>query len=183
MRLPFGPLFINVANGTDKLKPGLNFSLTDSVNGATATTGFVDELGKFTAELRPHGNLQPQVAIVLSRTAFKPEKEITLGTLRHEMRHAELDASALESARRGKSGSGQTTRESSEVLGYVEGFMTMFHLRRPAPSPAADDLAFAELLGAVSPLAKTEIVPWASAAAAVSKFVSKRAFADRTKGL
>jgi hypothetical protein len=161
-----GRLLINVSKGTDNLKPGLNFSLTNSVNDAAAATGVVDEKGKFTAEVRPHGSVQPQVAIVLSVAAFNIDKEITLGILRHEMIHAVHDASALESARQGKSGSGLTT-ESSEVLGYVEGFMTMFHLRRPAPSSEALDFAWFELLGVVSLSPKTGTVPWTHAARSV----------------
>jgi Domain of unknown function (DUF4157) len=158
---------INIVHGgktkCNDAKPGLNFSLDSGTWGANATTDFVDEQGNFGAKLRPPGSVQPQVAIVLSRSAFTPDKEEALGTLRHEMIHAEhhaKDASALQSARQGKPDPVPTRNvNSEEVLGYVEGFMTMFHLRHPAPSDA-NDPAFVELLGA---LETTKLLPWAYA--------------------
>lgn len=47
---------------------------------------------------------------------------------------------------------------NTEVLSYVEGFMTAFHLIDPAPAPR--DLIFFDLLGV---LETTKLLPWASA--------------------
>jgi hypothetical protein len=145
-------------------KPGLNFSLGNHDQwGAVASTGFVHADGKLSLELGKRGELQPEVVIVLSRSAFKREKEQTLAVLRHEMVHAEHDAedaSAMFRAdRKAKSGPVQTSLANSELLAYFEGFMTMFHLTHPAPS-AADHPAFVELLGAVD---TGDVHPWAEA--------------------
>ena len=143
-------------------KPGLNFSfLTSSQWGALGTTGFVNEQGKLGVELRGRGELQPEVAIVLCRSAFKREKEQTLAVLRHEMVHAEHDmedaAAALLSNPAARSGPIRTTTAKSELLAHVEGFMTMFHLAHPAPI-SIEHPAFQELLGALD---TGKITPWA----------------------
>jgi hypothetical protein len=159
---------INMVTGTKHTckdaRPGLNFSL-QSASGwggdATGTTGYVDDQGKFGVDPSTLGVPRPLVAIVLNRDAFTREKEKTLGVLRHEMVHAEhYSERAVEvSDPKAKSGRVETTRANTELLAYVEGFMTMFHLTHPPPTSDKDP-AFFELLGALS---TTEVFPWAEA--------------------
>jgi hypothetical protein len=157
---------INVVTGSEKTckdaKPGLNFSPLDGIGwGPRATTAFVDDSGALKAPLSARGSLQPELAIVLSRQAFKPDKEETLGILRHEMMHAKDDAEdaaqALRSNPSDTSPADRTSRAELELRGYIEGFMTMFHLTHPAPTSSKDP-AFVELLGALS---TDETFPWA----------------------
>jgi hypothetical protein len=159
---------INVVTGNkdtcNDAKPGLNFSPHDTAGwGANATTAPVDDQGKFGVKLSNRGTPQPAVAIVLSRGAFKREKEQTLGVLRHEMVHAEhfieAAAEAFLADPRAKSGPDMTSAANTELLAHVEGFMTMFHLTHPAPSSDKDP-AFFQLLGALS---TTKVFPWAVA--------------------
>ncbi len=161
---------INVVTGSKgncrDAKPGLNFTLGNSDQwGANASTSWVDDQGKFGVPLKARGALQPEVAIVLSRSVFKREKEQTLGILRHEMIHAEQDmedaAKALLSSPKDKSDPVMTSAANAELLGYVEGFMTMFHLTHPAPT-SSDHPAFVELLGALD-TGHGEVFPWAEA--------------------
>ena len=145
-------------------KPGLNFSLGNRDQwGADASTGFVHADGKLSLVLGKRGEPQPEVVIVLSRSAFKREKEQTLAILRHEMVHAEHDAedasAMFHSDPKAKSGPVQTSLANSELLAYFEGFMTMFHLTHPAPS-SPDHPAFVQLLGAVD---TGDVHPWAEA--------------------
>ena len=161
---------INVVTGSKDncrdAKPGLNFSVRNSDQwGANATTAFVDDQGKFGVKLRARRALQPEVAIVLSRSAFKREKEQTLGILRHEMVHAEHDmedaAKALLSDPKDKSDPVMTSAANTELLAHIEGFMTMFHLTHPAPT-SPDHPAFVQLLGALD-VGHRELLPWAEA--------------------
>lgn len=147
-------------------KPGLNFSMDSRDQwGANATTAFVDDAGKFGVTLRGRGAPQPEVAIVLTRSAFRHEKEQTLAILRHEMIHAEHDnedaAAMLLADRSAKEGPKATTDANTELLGYVEGFMTMFHLTHPAPTSSAHPV-FVELLGVLD-TGHGEVLPWADA--------------------
>ena len=161
---------INVVTGSKTdchdARPGLNLSLqSQSGWGANATTAFVDAQGKFGVKLNARGVGQPEVATVLTRSVFKREKEQTLATLRHEMIHAEHDtedaAKALGSDPRDRSAPDVTSRANSELLAYVEGFMTMFHLTDPAPT-SSNDPAFVQLLGVLD-VGKAEVLPWAEA--------------------
>lgn len=159
-------------------RPGLNFSMLDRDQwGANATTAFVDASGKFGVPLGPPGQPQPEVAIVLSRSVFRPEKEQSLGILRHEMIHAghDVDDAAtfalanpkvLKPAKGGKPPEGpkRTSDANSELQGYIEGFMTMFPLTRPAPVDPAHP-AFVELLGVLD--TGGGVLPWSEADASV----------------
>jgi hypothetical protein len=172
---------INVVTGSKTdchdAKPGLNLSLqSQSGWGANATTAFVDAQGKFGVKLNARGVAQPEVATVLTRSAFKREKEQTLATLRHEMIHAEHDnedaVKALRSDPRDRSAPDVTSRANSELLAYVEGFMTMFHLTNPAPT-SSNDPAFVQLLGVLD-VGKAEVLPWAEADPTVRSEASGR---------
>jgi hypothetical protein len=146
-------------------KAGLNLSMRTSDGwGANATTALIDlKTGKLGANLSPPGEVQPPIAIVLSRDAFKANKEETLGILRHEMIHAEHDdedtGAALAASRKDKKGPVRTSVANSELLGYLEGFMTMFHLAEPAPDDSKHP-AFIQLRGM---LTTKEANPWAEA--------------------
>jgi hypothetical protein len=77
------------------MKPGLNFSLEKSTE-AEGRTGYVNDQGDFGVGLSFTPDVpQPQVAIVLYRNAFEPEKERTLWVMRHELTHAEHDEDTL----------------------------------------------------------------------------------------
>ena len=163
---------INVVTGSKNTckdaRPGLNLSLLDEGQWeANASTGYVDDQGKFNVHLNPRGTIQPQVAIVLSRSAFRPEKEQTLAALRHEMVHAELDnedaTKALLSNSKDTSPPSMISAANSELLGYIEGFMTMFHLTHPAPDSSSHP-AFVELLGVIE---TRQTLPWEYADPAV----------------
>lgn len=166
------------------VKPGLNFSLHESTE-ANGTTGYVNDQGEFGVSLSfKAGTPQPEVAIILFRNAFKPEKDRTLWVLRHEMMHAEHDQEASDrveqwlSGSKAKAGKGSSSKAqflewlrkrrdiskfdlalieesavnlvagspNSEILSYVEGFMTSFHLTDPAPTDPNHPV-FLELLG------------------------------------
>lgn len=162
---------INVVTGTKltskDAKPGLNFSLADSRgwgDDATATTAYVDDRGNFGVKLNALGTLQPDVAIVLCRSAFLPDKEQTLGILRHEMVHVEdLNQTAVEtllSDPKAKSAPAVSSI-NTELRAYFEGFMTVFSLTDPAPT-SVDHPAFIQFLGALH-VANKDIFPWAQA--------------------
>jgi hypothetical protein len=156
---------INVARdarkGEKDIKPGLNFVANLSGHGET---GFVDGQGVFRGPELPRiqdGPL-PKVAIMLGPQAFHHGKDGALGTLRHEMKHAEHFQLMIDRlAKWRKSGTGGSfdawvDRETgigklersllegerkgntanTEVLAYVEGFINTFHLRHPALSTA-----------------------------------------------
>ena len=123
------------------------------------------------------GTVQHQIAIVLSRAAFKPDKEETLGILRHEMVHVEDYAEQSAQALRARPArtpptakeafaakkAARTADADSELRGYVEGFMTMFHLTHPPPT-SSNDPAFVELQGALD-TGHGELFPWEEASA------------------
>jgi hypothetical protein len=150
-------------------RPGLNFSLSSRDQwGANASTGFVDGSGKLGVPLVARGVPQPEVAIVLSMDVFQPDKEQSLGILRHEMIHAGHDAddasAFLHSSPSAKKGPVKTSDANSELLGYVEGFMTMFQLTHPAPTSLTHP-AFVELGGVLD--TGGGVHPWADADAGV----------------
>ena len=186
---------INVVDGSKttcrNARPGLNLSPLDQSGwGANATTTLIDETGKFGVAAAAPGTAQYLVAIVLSRSAFKADKEETLGILRHEMVHAEdyaeeaarnlrarppakpKTAKAAEAATMAAKQEATTANASSELRGYVEGFMTMFHLTHPAPTSSTQP-AFVELKGALD-TGHGELLPWAEASAAARADVMGR---------
>jgi hypothetical protein len=147
--------------GEKDIKPGLNFAYNLPSHGET---GFVDNKGAYHGPELPRttdGEL-PKIAIILGPKAFHHGKDGALGTLRHEMKHAEhfqLMIDRLAKWRKsGKGGSfdsyvdrekgiGKVERAllegerkgntaNTEVLAYVEGFINTFHLRHPALTTA-----------------------------------------------
>ncbi|WP_280829673.1 DUF4157 domain-containing protein [Mycobacterium sp. OTB74] len=128
-------------------RKGVNFTWA-TWGSAQATTGFVDDAtGEFPAGPWRPGAHQ-SLAIVLSRSAFVPDKTVSLGILRHEMSHAGDDAAnAAKMVRAGSATPGGLINNAGlEVRGYAEGFMTMFKLTSPAPTDFTVP-AFIELLG------------------------------------
>jgi hypothetical protein len=151
----------NARKGEKDIKPGLNFVYNLGVEGET---GFVDGKGVYHGPELPRsadGEL-PKIAIILGPKAFHNGKDGALGTLRHEMKHAEhfqLMIDRLAKWRKsGKGGSfddyvdrekgiGKLERSllegerkgntaNTEVLAYAEGFINTFHLRHPALTTA-----------------------------------------------
>ena len=147
--------------GEKDIKPGLNFVYNLPTEGEA---GFVDGKGVYHGPELPRsadGEL-PKIAILLGPKAFHSGKDGALGTLRHEMKHAEhfqLMIDRLAKWRKsGKGGSfdawvdrekgiGKLERSllegerkgntaSTEVLAYTEGFINTFHLRHPALTTA-----------------------------------------------
>ncbi len=204
---------INVVTGSRggcrDARPGLNFSpFSQDGWGSNASTGYVNDQGEFPVKgpsFTP-GQPQPQVAIVLSRSVFMPEKERTLAFLRHEMMHAEHYEQALVVAEqwladpkakrdkklapdvqfdtwlqeRRKQGLSaldlvlikeaanipgvEAGGPNTELLAYVEKFVTAFHLTQPAPADVNHPV-FDYLLGALT--TGNEGTPWALADPAV----------------
>jgi hypothetical protein len=147
--------------GEKDIKPGLNF--VENLSGE-GETGFVDGQGVFRGPELPRsasGPL-PKIAIMLGPKAFHHGKDGALGTLRHEMKHAEHFQTMIDRLAKwresGKGGSfdGWVDREkgigklersllegerkgntaNTEVLAYAEGFINTFHLRHPALTTA-----------------------------------------------
>ena len=130
----------------------------------TGECGFVDGQGVFRGPELPRsasGPL-PKIAIMLGPKAFQHGKDGALGTLRHEMKHAEHFQTMIDRLAKwresGKGGSfdawvdrekgiGKLERSllegerkgntaNTEVLAYAEGFINTFHLRHPALTAA-----------------------------------------------
>jgi hypothetical protein len=151
---------VNVAKADNTgYAPGLNLVLERGSKGGT--TAWVDDAGNFAVPLDTAAKAKrPHVAIRLYLSSFKDDKAQTLGILRHEMLHARHHEQALAALDAGKGAPalsavdkilvGEVTagrsRANTELLAYVEGFMTSFHL---AGSPDAKHPAFIELLGAL----------------------------------
>jgi hypothetical protein len=147
--------------GEKDIKPGLNF--VENLSGE-GETGFVDGQGVFRGPELPRGasGPLPKIAIMLGPKAFHHGKDGALGTLRHEMKHAEHFQTMIDRLAKwresGKGGSfdGWVDREkgigklersllegerkgntaNTEVLAYAEGFINTFHLRHPALTTA-----------------------------------------------
>jgi hypothetical protein len=170
---------VNVAKAKDKgYAPGLNLILAKG-GGKGGTTGFVDDTGLFGVPLDKAAKAtRPHIAIRLFSDSFNDDKALSLGVLRHEMLHAHHHEQALAALDAGKprAGSaapsavdtilvdevGQRGRANTELLAYVEGFMTSFHLIDPAPKPT--HAVFLELLGALD---TGTVEPWSNAKPAV----------------
>jgi hypothetical protein len=167
-------LSINVAKSKDTgFAPGLNLVLGSG--GATGgTTAFIDDSGNFGVPLPTGKGAAPHIAIRLWSSSFDGERAVALGVLRHEMLHAHhheqtLDArakktrklSAVDKILTAEIAAGGSA--NTEVLAYVEGFMTMFHLLDPPPKDPIHP-AYVELLGV---LETRRIWPWKSAQPAI----------------
>ncbi len=182
---------IPTTDGTT-VKPGLNLTLATS--GEPGHTGWVDKNGRFGVPLRPgKGAPSVSIAVILGPGALSAEKALSLRTVRHEMVHVRHKLQVLDAVRAWQAGGGRTGLDAwlkqqqskkkmsaldvalvgsgakdasanTEVLGYVEGFMTDFH-RRPAPAAQAGP-SFFELLGAVE---TTRLYTWAQADPAVQQ--------------
>lgn len=165
-------LSVNVAKSDDTgYAPGLNLVLGSG--GATGgSTAFVDDGGKFGATLT--NGAKPHIAIRLWSSSLGPDRATALSVLRHEMLHAHHHEQALDAP--AKKGHKPTAVDkvlideiraggsaNTEVLAYVEGFMTMFHLLDPAPKDPRHPV-YVELLGV---LETRRIWPWKSADPAV----------------
>ncbi len=158
-------------------KAGLNFFLGtgnewDGNPTATGMTGFVDERGRFVPDLNGLDPWRVEIAIVLNRSAFTERKEDAFATLRHEMTHAEhnyaqlkgFPASAAYLSNRGAKSRNVTYKAANtELLAYVEGFISRFHLLDPPPK--IDDPVFIDFLGLFR--TNSNVRPWASADPAV----------------
>ena len=150
--------------------PGLNLVLGSGASKA-GSTGFVDAAGKFGVEFDAAVKAgTPRIAIRLFSGTFKDDKADTLRVLRHEMLHARHREQAIDSLKGGKSAP-QTAVDkavvrdiklggsaNTELLAYVEGFMTAFHLTAPPLGPQHP--LFIDLLGM---LETTKVDPWHSA--------------------
>jgi hypothetical protein len=167
-----GALPVNVAQADNKgYAPGLNLVLAKG-GGKGGTTAFVDDAGNFGVRLDAKAT-RPRVAIRLFSDSFTADKARSLGLLRHEMLHAHHHEQALAAPKAGKRRAGSPApsavdtilvseitgggRSNTELLAYVEGFMTTFHLL-PAPQP--NDAVFLELLGALD---TGSVEPWSNA--------------------
>ncbi len=140
---------INIAKGNDiGFAPGLNLVLGSGASKA-ASTGFVDASGNFGVEFDAAVKAgTPRIAIRMYSGTFKEDKADTLRVLRHEMLHARHREQAIDSLKGGKSAPQNDVDKAvvrdiklggsanTELLAYVEGFMTAFHLTPPAPQHA-----------------------------------------------
>jgi hypothetical protein len=149
--------------GTDA-RPGLNYAIS---LGTPGETGFVDAGGAYRgAELPVDAKAAlPRVAIVLGPKAFEHGKDFALMTMRHEMKHAEHQALAIEWLAKWRerpakpfaewlkgqklpkleralvSGYIEKSTIDTELLAYMEGVVTAFHFAPQTPSFAAMPLA------------------------------------------
>jgi hypothetical protein len=167
-------LAINVAKSKDTgFAPGLNLVLGSGA-ATGGTTAFIDSSGNFGVPLPTGKGAKPHIAIRLWSSSFDGDRAIALGVLRHEMLHARHHEQTLDAqAKKGHKPSAvdkvlidETAAGGSvntEVLAYVEGFMTMFHLLDPAPKDSRHP-AYVELLGV---LETRRLWPWKSANPAI----------------
>jgi hypothetical protein len=155
---------VNLAKADDTgYAPGLNLILGGGA-AKGGTTGFVDAAGKFGVPFDAKGK-RPGIAIRLFASSFTDDKLTALGTLRHEMLHVHHREQALAALDGSKPQSAvdkaivkeiqSNLKASTELLAYVEGFMTVFHRIDPAPDPKHP--VFVELLGM---LETTTVDPW-----------------------
>jgi len=150
---------INIAKSKDQgFAPGLNLVL-GSGGAKAGSTAFVDATGRFGVEFGAAVKAgTPRIAIRLYSGSFSEDKAATLGLLRHEMLHARHREQAIGSL--GAKGQPRTAVDkavvrdirqggsaNTELLAYVEGFMTTFHLMDPPPGPRHP--VFVDLLGAL----------------------------------
>jgi hypothetical protein len=168
----FSPKQIHVVKGTTE--GGLNLSLDRGDD--PGHVGIVDASGKHVALEFAKKVPAVHVALTISPGAFNDEKSLSLRTIRHEMlhvRHRQLTLAAIAEWHKAKRPDGfgkwvgknakrlklsaadvvlvqqgaKGGQINTEVLAYVEGFMTEYHLTKPTKDGTA--MAFFELLGAV----------------------------------
>lgn len=159
---------IHLAKSNDEgFAPGLNLVL-GSGGSKGGSTAFVDAAGRFGVEFDKAVKAgTPRIAIRLFGSTFSEDKAATLGVLRHEMLHARHREQAIDSLG-GPKGQPRTAYDkavvrdikhggasNTELLAYVEGFMTTFHLTNPAPGPK--HAVFIDLLGM---LETSRLYPW-----------------------
>src|SRR4051794_16219160 len=151
---------VNVARNRDEgYAPGLNL-LLGSGGSKAGTTAFVDAGGRFGIDFDSAVKAgTPRIAIRLFSSSFKDDKLTTLRVLRHEMLHARHHEQAIDSLGGAKTQPRtavdkvlvreirQGGSANTELLAYVEGFMTAFELTDPPPGPK--DPLFIDLLGAL----------------------------------
>jgi hypothetical protein len=151
---------VNLAKSKDEgYKPGLNLMVGGGAS-KEGSTAFVDAGGKFGVGFDAAVKAgTPRIAIRLYSSTFKEDKADTLRVLRHEMLHARHHEQAIDSLKGGKAAPKTEVdkavvgeikldgRANTELLAYVEGFMTVFHLMDPPPGPK--DPLFIDLLGAL----------------------------------
>jgi hypothetical protein len=192
------PINIAKADDTE-YRPGLNLVLGSggATGGTTAFVDSSGTFGvrvSLTA-----GATQPRVAIRLYGGSFNEDKAMSLDLLRHEMTHAKHLETGLASVGRWLKAGGKGDAEkfgewlkgnrkglsdadvalgretarglsaNTEVLAYVEGFMTSFHL--VDPPPPVDHPIFLELLGV---LETRRVLPWKSADQSVQDLAARR---------
>ena len=180
----FNPKQIHVYRGT--AKPGLNLTLDRG--DEPGHVGWVDAAGTFGVPLDfPKGVPAVQAGLMISPNAFDDEKAMSMRTIRHEMvhvRHRQITLDAVtkwdaagrkpalakwvaKNAKRLRLSAADVAlvhtgarggQVDTEVLAYVEGFMTEFHLS--PPTKRGPDMAFFELLGAVE---TTKFLTWKQA--------------------
>jgi hypothetical protein len=162
---------VNLAKNKDEgYKPGLNLVLGGGAS-KEGSTAFVDASGKFGVAFDAAVKAgTPRIAIRLYSSSFKDDKADTLRVLRHEMLHARHHEQAIDSLKGGNAAPKTAVdkalvsevkgdgRANTELLAYVEGFMTVFHLMDPPPGPK--DPLFIDLLGALD---TGTILPWLNA--------------------
>ena len=169
----FDPNRIHLYRGA--AKPGLNLTLDRGDD--PGHVGWVDAAGTFGVPLDvSKGVPAVHAGMMISPGAFTDDKAMSMRTIRHEMlhvRHRQMTLAAVtkwDAAGRRPAFETWVSRNAArlrlseadvvlvqkgardgqvdtEVLAYVEGFMTEFHLS--APTKAGTMMAFFELLGAV----------------------------------
>lgn len=184
----FDPKQIHVYRGS--ATGGLNLSLDRG--DEPGHVGWVDAAGTFGVPLDfSKGVPAVQAGLMISPNAFNDEKAMSMRTIRHEMlhvRHRQITLDAVtkwdaagrrpafekwvaKNAKRLRLSDADVAlvqkgahggQVDTEVLAYVEGFMTEFHLS--PPTKAGPSMAFFELLGAVE---TTKYFTWKQAHAKV----------------
>jgi hypothetical protein len=180
----FDPKQINVYRGT--AKAGLNLTLDRG--DKPGHTAWVDSAGKFGVPLDfSKGVPAVQAGLMISPNAFDDEKAMSMRTIRHEMVHVRHRQITLDAVAKWDAAGRQQTfgkwvaknakrlrlsdadvalvqkgalggQVDTEVLAYVEGFMTEFSLSPPTKEGSRG--AFVELLGAVE---TTKFFTWKQA--------------------
>lgn len=181
---------INIAYSDDTHhRPGLNL-VVGAGGSAGGKTGFVDETGKFGVRFDVSKPAEKQhVAVRLYGSSFSEDKAMALNILRHEMTHARHHDLSLTSLREWQRTGAKGTLDEwlksqkrfsavdkaliqedeappakarTELLAYIEGFMTGFQLLDP-PAPPEHKI-FLELLGVLD---GSSVLPWANAGSIV----------------
>jgi hypothetical protein len=180
----FDPKQIHVYRGT--AKAGLNLSLDRG--DEPGHVGWVDAAGTFGVPLDFSKSVPAvQAGLMISPNAFHDEKTMSMRAIRHEMLHVRHRQITLDAITKWDAAGRRPAFEKwvpknakhlhlsdadvavvqkgalggevdTEVLAYVEGFMTEFHLS--PPTKAGSNMAFFELLGAVE---TTKFLTWKQA--------------------